>query len=286
MDGIFWTSGIGDIIALEATMTDEYRNGITRMYWASRSSPQMLPLFAKLPSFPYLADQISLSDALPLSGVNIEHAYDECKHLMLGDVEDWSPCRKFCDPQTFNYSSFVRYNLANIERFKLPADYIVVCPYSSIVEKEVQEWRRFTNKDWVWLLNHLEDVKAYGIVLNVGNDFVPENRWLINLSNETNLGEAIEITKQASGYIGIGMAFSVLAAQMLPSDKIIVSITDDFALYVCKHIYYAPKTEFDFLVPHLGATGKEIEEWKETMHGQVNIIRRQLAADKQQKTCE
>lgn len=263
---IFWSGGLGDIIALEATFSDDYRKSIVRMYWATRSRPQMVPLFTKLPSFPNLVDHISLWDTFPdgLCFKDLEHAYTATlhQHLLVGHVEDWSVGIRFRRPQPFTYSSFIKYKLANIVSFKLPTDYIVVCPYSAVNKKKIQEWRRFSEKDWEWLIAHLSKKKVYGVVLNTGDDFVPEHRWLINLSNKTNLGEAVEIVKNASGYIGIDMAFSVLAAQKMSIENIIVA-SKNVILWNYKHAYYAPKTEWDFIVPHLGATKNEIKNWRD-----------------------
>lgn len=278
MGQVFWSGGIGDIITLEATMTDEYRRSITRMYWATPAKPQMSPLFAKLPSFPNLQDHVSLWNSYEDGSVfhNIEDAYENSlyRHLLVGPVEDWSTNKRFCHPQPFNYSSFIKYKLANLDKFNLPTDYIVVCPYSTVATKDVQEWRRFLGKDWKWLLKHLDKNKTYGVVLNTGADLVPESKWLINLSNKTTLAEAIEITKKASGYMGIGMAFSVIAAQMLEPENIVIVASDkDISLCALKHIHYAPKTVFDFMVPHLGATDQDIKEWIERSNKRILDLR-------------
>lgn len=227
MRQIFWSGGIGDIFALEATMTDEYRKSITRMYWATRSRPHMVPLFTRLPSFPNLQDHVSLGDFLEEGYVfkDIEGAYEKTmyQHLVVGPIEDWSIYKRFNPAQPFNYSSFVRYKLASISKFDLPENYIFVCPYSTMTSKSAQQWRRFFDKDWDWLIGHLAKTKRHGVVVNIGEDPVPKSEWLIDLSNKTKLGEAIEIAKKASGYIGIGSAFSVLAAQTLPAKEIMIS---------------------------------------------------------------
>jgi hypothetical protein len=267
---ILWTGGIGDIIVLEATFTDEYRKSISRMYWAARARSTMAPLFTKLPSFPYLVDHVSLWDTWVAPGVPFRHWEDLCGcsvdlHKVNGPVEDWSVFKKFPNPQPFTYSSFVKYKLASISQFKLPSEYTVVCPYSdAVVGPEIAALRKFKDKDWAWLLNHLEKTKTYGVVLTTGNDPVPTSNYLINLSNKTNLGEALEITKHASHYIGIDTCFAHIAVLVLPSDKITVMSHDNLFLWAYKNIYYAPKTEFDFIIPHLGATNAEIKEWKDS----------------------
>jgi len=263
---VFWSGGIGDIITLEATFNDEYRSSITKMYWATRTMREMAPIFSKLPSFPNLIDHISLwndfdrpdgtafrdlEQVLSLTGCSISEP-----------VDDWSLIKRFIRPQPFTYSSFIKYKVAEAHS-GLPRNYIVICPYSTTAPREAQKWRRFSDDDWDWLLSHLNRKKQYGVVLNVGDDPVPQSKWLINLSNKTGLAEAIEITKNSTGYIGIGTSFSVIAAQIFPSRNIKVCAVDD-ALYICKRLYYAPKTSFDFLCLRLRDTRAQRKEWRNT----------------------
>jgi hypothetical protein len=261
---VFWTGGIGDILALEATMTDEFRKSIRRMYWATRSMPQMAPLFTKLPSFSRLNDHVSLWDNYQggLCFKDMQDAYDTSlrRHLLVGPVQDWSVIKRFEKPQPFTGSSFVKYKLASISEFNLPSHYTVVCPYSDVNKPQIQSWRRFHPRDWEWLTQYLANHQMYGVVVNTGTDPVPENKWLINLSNKTTLGQALEIVKQSKGYIGIDMAFSVLAAQM---SKPMLVATTNAILWAYKHLYYAPQTYWQFIVPHLGATEQEIMDWRE-----------------------
>jgi hypothetical protein len=272
---IFWSAGLGDCFCLEATMTDEYRKSIGKMYWATRSRTQLAPLFSRLPSFPYLKEHVSLWDDFQdgFCFKNIEEAYEKSlhRHLVTGPVEDWSVIKRFHQPQPFVGSSFVKYKLASINHFNLPEEYAVVCPYSNVNKKSIQEWKRFFPKDWEWLIQHLAKLKLPGVVLNVGDDMVPENKWIINLSNKTKLGEAIEITKKASHFFGIDTGLSVISAQILPADRIVVS-TVNTILWHYKHVYYAPQTEWDFIVPHLGATDVEIRAWRDEFGKVTNEV--------------
>jgi hypothetical protein len=263
---IFWSGGIGDILCLEATFTDAQRKSITRMYWATRTKPHLAPLFTKFPSFPYLKDHVSLWDTYNLDKISFPsfaHAFAETlyPHLVEGTIDDWSIVKRFNKPQPFTYGSFVKYNLTNIDSFNLPSKYVAICPYSDTSEVGVQQWRRFSDRDWKWLFRHLRKSNMYGVILNSGVDVAPQNKWLIDLSNKTNLPEAIEIVKHASAYIGIDSGLSVVAAQVLPVDRIIIS-TKNAVLWIYKHVYYAPQTEFNFIIPYLGATKKDCKEWR------------------------
>jgi hypothetical protein len=261
---VFWTGGIGDILTLEATWTDEYRKSIVRMYWASRSYPQMAAIFTRCPSYPNLIDHISLWDHYPdgMCFIDFESAYETSlhRHLVTGPIEDWSISKRFHDLSPYKGSGLLKHKLSSVKKFNLPEEYVLVCPYSSVNKKSVQEWRRFKDSDWEWLLNYLAEKQRVGVVVNTGDDFIPSSSRLINLSNQTTLGEALEIAKNASFYVGIDMAFSIVAAHMLPPDRIIIA-TQNAILWAYKHIYYAPHTTYDFIVPHLGATDRERDDW-------------------------
>lgn len=261
---IFWSGGIGDIFALEATFTDEQRLNTTCMFWASRAYSSLAPLFSRLPSYKNLTGHVSLWDDFPVGFCfsSLEHAVEMTpyKNKLKGTIEDWSIIKKFNKSITFNYSSFIKYRVANVVKFKLPSEFVIVCPYSTENSKEIQSWRRFHDRDWQWLLNYLHAHNLCGVVLNVGVDFVPEDNKIINLSNETTLGEAVEITKRACGYIGIDTSLSVLAAQLFHEDKIQICTLNKI-LWQCRKKYYASKENFNFIKPWLGATEEERIEW-------------------------
>jgi hypothetical protein len=262
---VFWSGGAGDLIACESAFTDEYRKSVTRMYWATRVKPQMSPLFTRLPSFPNLVDHVSLwstFDKEIFSFKDFNHAYNQSlhQHLVTGAVDDWSIIKRFNNPMDFTYSSFVKYKLASIEKFKLPEQYVVVCPYSSVTEPSVQVWRRFFDKDWDWLFEHLKTLNMPGVVLNVGNDIIPDNDCLINLANKTTMAEAMEIVKKAYSMVTIDSGLSILGCRVFPADRIIIS-TLNAVFWMYKHVYCAPHKQFDFIVPFLGATQENREAW-------------------------
>jgi ADP-heptose:LPS heptosyltransferase len=68
---------------------------------------------------------------------------------------------------------------------------------------------------------------------------------LINLNQQTDLIVSIEILKGAKGYIGVDSCLSVLAAKLF-DEHLFVKSTDRHLLR-WKHVYYAPKKNFDFI---------------------------------------
>jgi hypothetical protein len=66
----------------------------------------------------------------------------------------------------------------------LPENYIVLCPFST--DKRSKE-RDFNAEDWNQTLKFLEQKDIKGVVINSGNDIVPKNSYLIDLSNLTKI---------------------------------------------------------------------------------------------------
>jgi hypothetical protein len=157
------------------------------------------------------------------------------------EAEDWSIAVTF--PQIFqkqwNYtgSSFLKHQLANIDKFGLPTTYAIICPCST--DKRLAR-RDFSGQDWVNVIGWLRASKRVGVVVNNGNDRIPTEPCLINLSNKTTMPEAVEILKKASWYVGIDSCLSILAAKWFnPANMLVKSVNQQF--FVCQSIYLAPK---------------------------------------------
>lgn len=262
MTQILWTGGVGDILTLEATFTDEYRARISRMYWATRAFKAMAPLFKKLPNYPNLLEHVSLYDGEYDDGFGFRdmgHALEFTGKTLEGDIDDWSVRHRFATPQPYNYSSFVKYKQATIRR-KLPERYAAVCPYSPVAAEKVKKFRRFEPEDWNWTLDFLEVNQIKGVVLNVGDDPIPKDERLINLSNKTTLGEAFEITKGCFCYLGIDTSLSIMAGYVLPKERMFVSTLNSI-VWAFRKIWYAPH-DGDFIIPYLGATPDQVQKWQ------------------------
>lgn len=133
-------------------------------------------------------------------------------------------------------SSFLKNENANIEKFKLPEKYCVTVGWSKRKEK------KFTGKDWMELIKILKVKKIKALIIN---DFyrkdvkVPKHKLLIDMTEKTSLLESIEITKNASFYIGINGCLSIIAMQRYPRKCMIKSCVEDFYW----HSYFYPKVK-------------------------------------------
>ena len=126
----------------------------------------------------------------------------------------------------------------------MPENYVTICPYSNDKRNTARD---FTEKEWDYILDYLKQINLNGVILNVGNDEIPNDNNLIDLSNKTTLIESIEILKNSNMYIGIDSCLSVIAAQKFDKNKLIVKSQNPH-LTRTKHIYYSPKSSFNFIV--------------------------------------
>ena len=257
MKSILLTGGVGDVLAIESLMTKEERQSINAIYYATRAYKPCMELFENHPAFPNLKKQTAIwKDFTRIFCFhNKNHIADKlCAYQpnalqgvvrkLMESIEDYSIEVIFKQNRTYKYSSFISLELADIGKFNLPKQYCCICPYSSNDKRDIR--RDYDYFDWVQTLSILKRKKLQGVVINVGSEIVPNDPTIINLSNKTNIREAIEIVKQAQGYIGIDTAFSVIAAKVFKPENIIIkSLNDHCLLYA--HIYFTPFKKFDFL---------------------------------------
>lgn len=252
---IFLTGGVGDVLALESFMSDEQRMLISTICYATNKQSIIETLFRALPNFICLQQHIIVYN-------DFSHFWcfakkSECEryvgrgNLDFNESDDWGIMEKFplinMGLMKYNQSSFLNYHLADLNGFQIPPNFMAICPYST--DKRIHS-RDFDDRDWAVVIYKLIKSNMRGIVLNTGNEYVPENPVIINLSNKTTILEAIEILKRAKGYIGIDSSLSVLAAKLFDYPQLIIKSQNDHC-YNNKHIYYAPKTDFNFLGPHI-----------------------------------
>lgn len=252
-NSILITGGIGDFLALECYFTPEYRKGLERVYYATKQWKSIRDLFGALPNYGDLSHLCLWEDWSQRSAF---YSLEELAQRLglpqlLAKVQDWSIVPTFpqIDAGRLSYvgSSFLEHTVADISGIALPRSYVVVCPYSENKEDN----RDFKANDWIAVLNQVRKAGSVAVVLNKGNDRVPRSKYLVDLSNKTTLLESIEILKGARGYYGIDSCLSVLAAKLFDGGSLLVKSTNPH-LAMWKHIYYAPKREFDFVKQTLG----------------------------------
>jgi hypothetical protein len=85
------------------------------------------------------------------------------------------------------------------------------------------------------------------VIINKGDERMKQYPNVIDLSDQLSLLEAIEVTKQSSGFIGASSIFSVVASKVLAPGQIFIKgyklLKDEFAWF-----YYAPHEDASQLV--------------------------------------
>ena len=257
MKAILITGSVGDAITIESLMTNDERQNINHIFYATRASMPCIELFANLPTFPNLKIQTLLwKNFTNIFAFNSkEHLIDKmCAYQpnelqitikkLTSHLEDWSISKIFDKRRKYSYSSFVRLNLANINKFNIPENYYCICPYSGNDKRN--PYRDYNKLDWDNTINILKSREMRGVVINKGDEYIPENQILLNLNAKTTIREAIEILKKAKGYIGIDTAFAVIAAKIFNSPNIIIKSINDHC-YRCANFYFAPQETFNFI---------------------------------------
>lgn len=134
-----------------------------------------------------------------------------------------------------------KFNLENLNNyyiiFPYTADDAIDCPKCVHIHKKVDYcsyYRNFTRGDWIGVENYLLKKKMKGIILGVEDDFFPNNKIFLNLTNKINLFESIELLRNAKGYIGIDSWLSVVAPMFGLHDIKIKSVNTNVLLnYRC-----------------------------------------------------
>lgn len=171
---------------------------------------------------------------------------------MSPDVRDYSIWRYFLQigrkQREYRGSDLLRYRLASLDRFDLPKRFAVVQASTPQNFRSHQQIRNYTPKDWINTIARLERLDLLGVVLNDRPEDVPQSDHLRNLTGQTTLQESFEMVKQCEAYIGIDSCLSVLAAQRLPLDKLMVRSQNDHLL-TWRKVYFAPHSAYDFIRP-------------------------------------
>lgn len=236
---ILLTGGLGDVIALESFISDEERNDITEIMWATRALPSLRLLQPINYVFPNFKNQIILYEdwaqndeerkIKPWNLITKQdiHTKLKMKNIDLNTITDFSIAALFGEikqnKRIFNKSKFIE--LDKKPEINIANNYIVIHPMSD----NTDEQRTLNTEEWNCIIQWLELSNNNAIVINKIKDEtkyqVPINSRIIDLTNKTSLLESIWIIKHASGFIGSCSSMSVIAARaQLP--KMLLKGTD------------------------------------------------------------
>ena len=129
-----------------------------------------------------------------------------------------------------NYS-FAKQKLANIIKFGLPDKYIAICAWGI-----KQKRKEFDLNDWEEVFKILQKHNIKGVLINDQVWYcqkswyfnkVSTNEHIIDLTGKTTIFEAMEIVKNAKGFLGYDGLLSIIATQSLAEDSIMIKAKDE-----------------------------------------------------------
>ena len=258
---VFISGGIGDVIAVESFLSDEEKENLTTIFYATNKRPFLEELFKSTTSFPNLKNHINVWEDFSKFWCfySVEDFIKKCRdcrvpfNSKIHLSKDLSILKVFEEIKLgtlkYNESSFLKNQLIDVNAYNLPQNYLVILPYST--DKRIRN-RDFDSNDWEAILMTLKESGMKGIVINSEKEPIPESDLLIDLSQKTSLIQAIEILKTSRGYFGIDSWMSVLAAKLFDYPNLQIKSHNEHC-YSNSPFYYAPKTNFNFLVEQIKA---------------------------------
>jgi hypothetical protein len=229
---IFLCGAIGDVIAIECYLSDAARASLEAVCLPDSDYGFIPSLFGSIPNYPKLTRYIEVcpghnrqwhNKAMLLERMVVEgfRPKDADGTVRLIEAQDWSLDQVFAEYNEgtalkYNGSSFARHTLA---QNPVAGTYYAVCPYAGIDVSGCNGGRNFDADDWEATLKHLDDVDLSGVVVGKGDGWVPEHPRLLNMMNKTTLNEALEVVKNATGYIGVDSSMSVMASKTVKQDN-------------------------------------------------------------------
>ena len=247
MSKILLACGIGDFVALECYLSMKETFAVKSIYWATRAKDSIMPLIPYV--FPNVTEHITVKDDW---GDALEKNFcieckEDLKNNTLQDVEDYSVSVIFNQilnkQRSYQSSSIIKRKLCDISHFNLPDRYFLVHPYSDNARTPARD---LTKEEWIHITNSLSVYDMPIVVINKGKEALEFSPNVIDLSNKTNLMEAIEIAKGSAGFYGASSAFSVVCSKVLPHWKMYVK-GHNFLKDIFWHFYYAPLETNSFI---------------------------------------
>jgi len=239
---IFITGGIGDFICLDPFFNPGESDKITRVMYCT---PQYNSIFKIVKAYG-LFKQTRLSiRVIPKTRIfcyeehRIEHP-----SLPLHHVLDWSILTVFpqihAETRTYQQSCIIQKRPIKI-KYDLPKKYVLINHHSPNVTYE--DMRQMDAHEWDAVLNWLEEKNVFGVVINKSELFPPKHPLILDLSNKTNIIEAIEICKGCSAYVGIDSWPPAVISKILPRDCMLIKSLDINNYVANREIYCAPHKE-------------------------------------------
>jgi hypothetical protein len=233
-----FTGALGDFIGAESFMTEEEKDSVTEVLWATRNREEIRAAVDLKDIFPnMISEKIMFDDfcderpTRPWQPgdrfINI-HKKDDLNRmcgLNLSDTEmseigDYSldaTLERIFKGHRFQTSRFVSRSVwPDIAKFQLPQRYVVIHPWS---DAEING-REFSEQDWFHIIKFLETIQAFGVIVNKSQYSPPTHKLLIDLTNQSTLKETFGIIAAAESAILCASSLACFATKLFPKDRI------------------------------------------------------------------
>lgn len=234
-----FTGGLGDFIGAECFMTEQEKDSVTELLWATRNREEIRSALDLKAIFPNLEKETILfdnfSDQRPTrpwqegdAFMNIGTKADlnlKCKlnltEEQLDEISDHSLDATLQDifsqkRRWVSSRAATRVNFPDVSHFSLPDNYVVIHPWS---DAEING-REFNEHDWPSIYNFLDRFNLTGVVVNQSQYGAPKHKRLLDLTNKTTLRETFSIVQNAHAAILCASSLACFATKLFPKDAI------------------------------------------------------------------
>jgi len=261
-----FTGGLGDFIGAESFMTEEEKDSVTTVLWATRNRSEIQAAVDLKSVFPNLQEEKILFDdfsderptrpwqpgdrfmnigtkselnikcGLNLSAEELAEISDHSLDATLADM--FGGRRRFVSSRTVTRASW-----PTVTHFNLPNDYVVIHPWS---DAEING-REFNDADWAQIFLFLDRHNIMGVVVNRSSRSAPTHPGIQDLTNQTTLKESFSIIRGAQGAILCASSLACLATKIFEPGRIWLKgghphMFTEWATYYYHGPYADPKT--------------------------------------------
>lgn len=238
MQALF-TGALGDFIGSESFMTNDEKDSVNTILWATRNREEIRAAVDLTYIFPNLKEEKILFDNFcderptrPWQEgdrfINIHKKGD--LNLMCGlnlsDAEMAAISDHSLDAtlegiasgqRKFQSSRFAARSVwPSIAYLKLPQRYVAIHPWS---DAEING-REFSEEDWISIIKFLDHIGCPGVIVNKSKRLAPRHSKLIDLTNTTSLKETWTIIAAAESCILCASSLACFATKLFPKDRI------------------------------------------------------------------
>lgn len=290
---VLFTGGLGDFIGAETFLSEQQKDSVTSVLWATRNREEIKAAIDMNLIFPNIKEEVIMFDNWAnerptrpwqsgdsFMNIGMKHELNTKCNLNLSnsELEEIFDCsldatlQRMFQGLSFQSSRFAtKGNWPSIEQFNLPKKYVVIHPWS---DSEICG-REFNNADWENIIHYLEKNDLIGVVVNRSNILPPSHNNLLDLTNQTNLKETFGIISQAYQAILCSSSLACFATKIFSKNNIWIKGGHEYIFTPwATHFYHGPfKSPIDIVFKNFDILNKiSIDQSKMLDQGQVFLL--------------